>query len=499
MSLRFAVVGLSLLLALSSALSADAARIASVFGGRVPCVEQAACSSAPAPSRRASRASTACRSTSNVTLPPAAMDGPFPLIVDLHGWSLGKTDGAVRRAGEGRLRRAGLLGARLPRLVRHRGVARAGRDARRTRTSASSAAGSVSPTRATRRATRSTWPACSSTRASSIPRQVGVTGASYGGGQSMMLAALKNRVMLPDGSLVPWTSPDGVPHDDRRRGAASSRGPTSRYSLVAERPHARLPRRQSVRPARRRAEAVVERGALRRRPRDRLLRARRRPIPTPTSDRLERAPRRGRAVRRRSRRLEAIIDRGHDPSTRPTTSTTPSRPRRSSSTTRGPTTSSRSTRRCASGARRAPSIRTPRSRSTSPTTSATRARPRRQHGARCRARIDDVLRAPPEGHAPSPLPGGRDVHAGLRRRDRRRTVHARRLGRAAPRRGPAARRDARGASTRPAATPRSRAASIRSNGGAVPHGAPRTTTRRRDVPSAGRARATATRSSARRP
>jgi hypothetical protein len=43
------------------------------------------------------------------------------------------------------------------------------------------------------------------------PKRIGVTGDSYGGGQSLELAALRNRVMLPDGSLVPWQSPNGVP------------------------------------------------------------------------------------------------------------------------------------------------------------------------------------------------------------------------------------------------------------------------------------------------
>jgi len=40
---------------------------------------------------------------------------------------------------------------------------------------------------------------------------IGVTGVSYGGGQSMMLATLKDRVMLPDGSLTAWESPGGTP------------------------------------------------------------------------------------------------------------------------------------------------------------------------------------------------------------------------------------------------------------------------------------------------
>ena len=41
-------------------------------------------------------------------------------------------------------------------------------------------------------------------------RRIGVTGDSYGGGQSFMLAALRNRVMAPSGRLVPWRSPDGT-------------------------------------------------------------------------------------------------------------------------------------------------------------------------------------------------------------------------------------------------------------------------------------------------
>jgi Acetyl xylan esterase (AXE1) len=43
------------------------------------------------------------------------------------------------------------------------------------------------------------------------PAHIGVTGGSYGGGKSMALAALRDRVMLPNGSLVPWRSPGGKP------------------------------------------------------------------------------------------------------------------------------------------------------------------------------------------------------------------------------------------------------------------------------------------------
>lgn len=43
------------------------------------------------------------------------------------------------------------------------------------------------------------------------PARIAATGGSYGGGLSMALAALRNRVMLEDGTLVPWTSPEGTP------------------------------------------------------------------------------------------------------------------------------------------------------------------------------------------------------------------------------------------------------------------------------------------------
>jgi predicted acyl esterase len=43
------------------------------------------------------------------------------------------------------------------------------------------------------------------------PDAIGATGISYGGGFSTMLAFLKDRVRLPDGSYAPWTSPRGTP------------------------------------------------------------------------------------------------------------------------------------------------------------------------------------------------------------------------------------------------------------------------------------------------
>ena len=43
------------------------------------------------------------------------------------------------------------------------------------------------------------------------PTRIGANGGSYGGGMSVQLGALKNRIQLPDGSYQPWTSPQGKP------------------------------------------------------------------------------------------------------------------------------------------------------------------------------------------------------------------------------------------------------------------------------------------------
>lgn len=43
------------------------------------------------------------------------------------------------------------------------------------------------------------------------PQRIGAQGGSYGGGMSIQLGALRNRVQLPDNTLIPWTSPAGKP------------------------------------------------------------------------------------------------------------------------------------------------------------------------------------------------------------------------------------------------------------------------------------------------
>jgi len=43
------------------------------------------------------------------------------------------------------------------------------------------------------------------------PDGIAATGGSYGGSESMHLAVLKDRMMMPDGSFIPWESPNGTP------------------------------------------------------------------------------------------------------------------------------------------------------------------------------------------------------------------------------------------------------------------------------------------------
>ncbi len=43
------------------------------------------------------------------------------------------------------------------------------------------------------------------------PQEIGANGGSYGGGMSLELGSLKDRVELENGELIPWTSPEGKP------------------------------------------------------------------------------------------------------------------------------------------------------------------------------------------------------------------------------------------------------------------------------------------------
>jgi len=140
----------------------------------------------------------------NVTL-PASGDGPFPLVILVHGWG-GKKGGLAESKPWAERGYAVLYGT-------SRGFGDScGSPASRAADPAGCAAG---------------WIRLDDTRyevrdvqhlAGLLvdegwvePQKIGIQGCSYGGGVSVALGLLRDRVMLPDGSYAPWTSPAGAP------------------------------------------------------------------------------------------------------------------------------------------------------------------------------------------------------------------------------------------------------------------------------------------------
>lgn len=184
--------------------SAHADVVPSVFGGRIACAE--------ADGVQFCQGDVASRVPTwdgvpldvNVTLPPAGATGPFPLIVAEHGWSLGKSDApVVERALAGYVVLShsargfhGSCGSEASRAADPAGCAEGWThlgDARYEVRDAQHLAGLLVD------------------EGLVDPQRIAFTGASYGGGRTIMAAALRDRVMLEDGTLVAWTSPLGVP------------------------------------------------------------------------------------------------------------------------------------------------------------------------------------------------------------------------------------------------------------------------------------------------
>jgi PKD repeat protein len=136
----------------------------------------------------------------NVTL-PASGEGPFPLIVQLHGWGGAKSDVRASRAWAQR----GY--AVLNYTARGFGHSCGSRDSRAA-TPEACAKGWIRLADS-RYEVRDTQHLAGLLADEGIadPRRIGVMGGSYGGGQSTMLAVLRDRVRLPDGSYAPWRSP----------------------------------------------------------------------------------------------------------------------------------------------------------------------------------------------------------------------------------------------------------------------------------------------------
>jgi predicted acyl esterase len=151
----------------------------------------------------------------DVTL-PATGEGPWPTIVMLHGWSASKTEmESSTPAGEG----LGFYDYNNVYFAQH-GYAVLNYSARGFGNSCGSVESRADTTACeegfthladTRYESRDTQYLLGLLADEGIakPRAIGVTGASYGGGESLELAYLKNRIRLPDGEFAPWTSPKG--------------------------------------------------------------------------------------------------------------------------------------------------------------------------------------------------------------------------------------------------------------------------------------------------
>jgi hypothetical protein len=141
-----------------------------------------------------------------VTFPPSSQNGPYPLIIALHGWPFTKET---------------TLADTNPQELAAKGYAVLSYSARGmgfscglapSRTGAGCARGWVHIGDARFEVRDAQHLAGLLADARLIqPRRIGVTGSSYGGGQSFILAVLRDRTMRRDGSLAPWRSPGGKP------------------------------------------------------------------------------------------------------------------------------------------------------------------------------------------------------------------------------------------------------------------------------------------------
>lgn len=207
---------IAVLVALVVAPSAQAAPITSVYGGTINCTTQ--------PSNGNIRACSGFTTTFdgtkidvNVFLPPetGGTEGPYPLIGDFHGWG-GAKQGLTEEK----------LGGQVPvqqKDAKIQGWAENGYAVfSMTDRGWGLSCGKFDPQVAEpicakgynhlmddRYEVRDAQFLISELAEEGIaePKKIGATGGSFGGGIAMALAALRNREMLPDGTLVPWESP----------------------------------------------------------------------------------------------------------------------------------------------------------------------------------------------------------------------------------------------------------------------------------------------------
>jgi hypothetical protein len=186
------------------------AAIPSVFGGQVACSVQEDgvrfCGSSEP--RSTAKTFDGVPIDVNVAFPPeplSGVDGNYPLVMTFHGYGGRKIDLAGMRQW---LERGYAVFAMTARGFREACGSQASRDA-----DPEGCANGFVRLDDTRYEVRDSQHFAGLLADENLidPQRIGAIGPSYGGGISLALAALKNRVMLPDGSLVPWTSPGGKP------------------------------------------------------------------------------------------------------------------------------------------------------------------------------------------------------------------------------------------------------------------------------------------------
>ena len=153
----------------------------------------------------------------DVTLPPASIRGPYPTIVMLHGWGNDKTSFEANDPnGDGSntydynndfFARQGY--AVVNYTARGFGHSCGGGPAADHTGACGQGYIRLADTRYEARDTQYLLGLLVDQRIAK-KGALGATGISYGGGQSIELAYLRNRIRLPDGSFAPWVSPKGT-------------------------------------------------------------------------------------------------------------------------------------------------------------------------------------------------------------------------------------------------------------------------------------------------
>jgi hypothetical protein len=199
-------IAATLLVALA-VVPAARAEFTALYGGDISCAEQAANGNVRLCGGETITWDGQTRIDVNVVLPPepAGADGPYPLIGYFHGWGgskIGLADAQVQKWAQ--------VGYAVFSMSDRGWGKSCGKEDLLDLLTPACAEG-YNHLMDTRYEVRDAQHLISVLADEGVaqPRRIAATGVSYGGGLSLSLAALRDRTMLPNGSLVPWTSPEG--------------------------------------------------------------------------------------------------------------------------------------------------------------------------------------------------------------------------------------------------------------------------------------------------